>query len=117
MIKLIVNLLPADWLNDVRAAIGRRVYRDAAAKHGMSRECPWCRGCVEDGDNHRVRQYDPDMGTDKYTCGRCGGESYWEFGPVPIFRMLGEPPTPNEFFRMADIEAREVLDIPVADRK
>ena len=63
---------------------------------GMIRRCPWCHQCVETDGKHEMRTCEENPLFDTFTCGVCGGESHWEFGPVPLYRGHGKPPEPKQ---------------------
>jgi hypothetical protein len=93
--------------------IGERLLR----KWGQTRECPWCRQIIEQGGNHKIRQSEHCPFFDTFTCGICGGESHWEFGPAPLARGLGKPPEPAEWAINADRETRDLLAALQKDNK
>lgn len=64
------------------------------ARWGMIRRCPWCSQWVETNDAHSMKKASHNPFFDTFTCGVCGGESHWEFGPAPIYRGVGKGPSP-----------------------
>lgn len=87
----------------------RRLLERLARRWGMIRTCPWCRQCVETDGRHQMRASDLSPMFDTFTCGVCGGESHWEFGPAPMIRGLGSPPAPASWATKADDETRRIL--------
>ena len=88
----------------------RKMHERTMRKWGQTRQCPWCRQTIEAGGKHSMRQADHCEFFDTFTCGNCGGESHWEFGPAPLARGLGGPPEPAEWARDADRETRAILE-------
>lgn len=78
-------------------------------KWGMVCTCPWCRQTIQAYNNHSMKISETCAMFDTYTCGNCGGESDWEFGPVLMFRALGNPPKPPEQVLKADEETKKLL--------
>jgi hypothetical protein len=72
----------------------RKLHERQLARWGMMRVCPWCGDWVERDGNHQMREA-PNPFFDRFTCGCCGGESDWEFGPVPMYRGPGNSPKPD----------------------
>ena len=62
---------------------------------GMTRTCPWCLQCVETDGKHEMKTCEENPFCDTFTCGGCGGESHWEFGPAPMYRGHGKAPKPK----------------------
>lgn len=91
-----------EWIH---AWADRKLHEQTLRRWGMTRQCPWCNQCVEREGNHQIRECDENPFFDTFTCGNCGGESHWEFGPCPIPRGQGRPPrgawvgTEYEFLR------------------
>lgn len=87
----------------------RKLAERTLSRWGQTRQCPWCRQTVEAGDNHAMREAEHCAFFDTFTCGTCGGESHWEFGPVPMPRGLGKPPTPAQWAQDAEDETQRFL--------
>lgn len=96
-----------DRLHDWTA---RKKHERLLARWGMTRQCPWCRQTVETDGLHKMREADHCAFFDTFTCGVCGGESHWEFGPVPLPRGIGAPPKPAQWAVDADRQTRALAE-------
>lgn len=101
----------ADLIEKLHGWTERKLQVRLSAKYGMTRQCPWCRQCVESNGEHQMRAASHCEFFDTFVCGVCGGESHWEFGPVPMSRGLGKPPTPARWAVDADKEVRRILGV------
>lgn len=104
----------ADLIEKLHRWTERKLQERRLARWGMTRQCPWCNQCVETNDAHQMREAEHCAFFDTFTCGVCGGESHWEFGPVPLPRGLGKPPPPAQWAVEADLETRRALAQPAA---
>ena len=86
-----------DFVKALHDWAGRKLHERLVSQWGMTRSCPWCRQIVETNGRHSIRQASHCSFFDTFTCGVCGGESHWEFGPFPLPRGLGSPPTPEQW--------------------
>jgi len=98
-----------DALRALHDWTAKKLHDRLLRRWGMTRTCPWCRQCVETDGKHHMRTADHCEFFDTFTCGVCGGESHWEFGPVPLARGLGNPPIPAKWAIDADREVRALL--------
>lgn len=99
-----------DLIGKIHDWASRKLRDRELRRWGQTRQCPWCRQMVETNGEHLMRKSEHCELFDTFTCGVCGGESHWEFGPVPFPRGLGEPPNPSTWAVDADREARRLLD-------
>ena len=99
----------ADLVDRIHAWTSEKRHMRTLMRWGQTRTCPWCRQCVEEDGNHEMAVCTDCEMFDTYTCGNCGGKSAWEFGPVPMFRLLISPPVPRDDFMKTDTETRAIL--------
>ena len=98
------------WIQKLHAWSGDKLRGRLLERWGMIRTCPWCRQCVEAGGNHEMRTSDISPMFDTFTCGVCGGESHWEFGPAPMIRGVGNGPVAAQWALDADSETKRILE-------
>lgn len=99
----------ADVIQKIFDWSSEKLRRRELDRWGQTRQCPWCRQMVETGGKHSMRRAEHCVLFDTFTCGNCGGESHWEFGPFPIARGLGAPPTPAAWAIEAEAQTQEIL--------
>lgn len=98
-----------DVIAKLHAYTSRKMFERVLARRGQTRTCPWCYQCVEDGHKDAMRVSEWCDLFDTHTCGHCGGESIWEFGPCPLIRGLGAPPPGAEWAHEAHRETDRIL--------